>query len=203
MGWVGDEIVGFQLGKAHWSLAAATDGDERLGIPLYRRGSALAHRLYSDDPGLRDALAGWLAARGGGAYVAERGEKAVAAELRREAAHHRSREGRWETDAERAGRTLEEIARARQALEERLGGERDELCLPWGQYDPVTLACAREAGIRRVYTLDRGPNPAGRIGFLVNRFEPRARGPWWLRLRLWLYRSTGRARLYGRLSAPR
>ncbi|MEW6489751.1 MAG: hypothetical protein AB1578_17820, partial [Thermodesulfobacteriota bacterium] len=57
--------------------------------------------------------------------------------------------------------------------------------------------------IRRVYTLDRGPNPAGRIGFLVNRFEPRARGSLWLRLRLWLYRSTIRADLYARASGRR
>ncbi|MEW6486603.1 MAG: polysaccharide deacetylase family protein [Thermodesulfobacteriota bacterium] len=209
MGWVGDEIVGFHLGthgKRHWSLVQCTGGDERLGIPRYRRGSALAHRLYHDDPALRDHLAEWLAARGGEAYIAERGAAAVSGELSDQARGFqtvRPEGGGWEGEERRIERTLEELHRARQELEKRLGGTRDELCLPWGEYDEVTLDCARRAGIRRVYTLDRGPNPAGRIGFLVNRFEPRARGSLWLRLRLWLYRSTARASLYARVSRRR
>lgn len=209
MGWVGDEIVGFHLGthgKHHWSLGQCTGGDERLGVPRYRRGSALAHRLYHDDPALRDHLAGWLAARGGEAYVAKRGAAAVSGELSDQARGFRavrSEGGRWEGEEQRIQRTLEELHRARQELEKRLGGTRDELCLPWGEYDEVTLECARRAGIRRIYTLDRGPNPAGRMGFLVNRFEPRARGPLWLRVRLWLYRSSFRASLYAGISRGR
>ncbi len=188
IGWVGDEVVGFHGRRSHWSVGACTGGDERPGIPLYPRGSALAHRLYRDDPGLRDHLA----------RRAEAGDSD--AKLRAEAGDYRRRRGdrgRWETQAERRARTLEEIARAKEALESRLGGRREELCLPWGEYDEVTLECARKAGVRRVYTLDRGPNPAGRIGFLVRRFEPRARGPLWLRTRLWIYRSSWRARAYG------
>lgn len=206
VGWVGDEIVGFHLGahgKRHWSLAQCTGGDERLGIPRYRRGSALAHRLYRDDPALRDHLAAWLAARGGEGYVVERGAARVTRELHevtRSFGVSHPTHGRWEGDEEREARTLTEIARGRQALEERLGGTRDELCLPWGEYDPVTLSCARRAGIRRIYTLDRGANPAGQVGFLVQRFEPRDRGPLWLRTRLWLYHSTLRANLYAALS---
>lgn len=206
MGWVEDEILGFHLGtagRAHWSLPQATGGDERLGVPLYRRGSALAHRLYFDDPGLRDRLADQLADRGGPAYVRERGPKAVSTELRKLARAHvetHGRLGRWETDDERTRRTTEELARAREALESRLGGRRDELCLPWGEYDATTISCARTVGIGRVYTLDRGANPAGRVGFLVRRFEPRPKGRAWMRSRLWVYRSAVRASLYATLS---
>jgi peptidoglycan/xylan/chitin deacetylase (PgdA/CDA1 family) len=206
MGWVGEEIVGFHLGPAgrsHWSLSQCTGGDERLGIPLYRRGSALAHRLHFDDRGLRDHLADWLESQGGAGYVAERGAAAVAAELGGEARRFREGRpdlGRWESQEDREHRTVEEIVRAREALEGRLGGTRDELCLPWGEYDEVTLSCARRAGVRRVYTLDRGSNPAGRVGFRVKRFEPRARGSRWLRSRLWIYRSSVRARTYAVLS---
>jgi hypothetical protein len=89
---------------------------------------------------------------------------------------------------------------ARERLESRLGGCRDELCLPWGEYDESTLEVARRAGIRRVYSLERRPNPAGRVGFVVGRFEPRPRGRCWLRSRLWLHRDTLRARLYRLLS---
>ena len=109
-------------------------------------------------------------------------------------------ESRMEMWSLTTNRTIEDLTWARGALQHHLGGVRDELCLPWGEYDAVTLECARAAGIRRVYTLDRRPNPAGKIGFLVNRFEPRARGSWWLRSRLWIYRSTWRTALYGRLS---
>jgi len=204
--WVGDEIRGFHLGPGrpgHWSLPECSGGDERLGIPLYRRGSALAHRIYRDDPGLRDHLANWLARRGGTAYVAEHGAERTKRELAAEAASRRqarARPGRWESDEERRRRTVEDLARAREELERELGGGRDELCLPWGEYDAATLECARQVGIRRVYTLDRGPNPAGATGFLVGRFEPRARGAWWLRTRLWIHRSCWRARVYAQLS---
>ncbi len=209
MGWVSDEITGFHLGRfgrTHWSLPQCTGGDERPGIPLYRRGSVLAHRVYRDDPGLRDHLARWLEARGGEAYVEDRGPDAVCRELLAEARKYRrarGERGRWETEAERRRRTVEDLVRAREALESRLGGRRDELALPWGQYDRVTLECARRAGIRRVYTLDRRPNPVGRIGFLVHRFEPRPRGALWLRTRLWIYRSTWRTTLYWIISGRR
>ena len=203
MGWVGDQIVGFHLGRSHWSLPQATGGDQRLGIPVYRRGSTLAHRCYADDPGLREHLAGWLQGRGGAKCVAERGSGDVTAELHREARRYLDAHGDggcWESPEQRRERTIEDLIRAREALQHHLGGVRDELCLPWGEYDAVTLECARAAGIRRVYTLDRRPNPAGKIGFLVNRFEPRPRGPWWLRSRLWIYRSTWRTALYSKLS---
>ena len=205
MGWVGDEIAGFHLGglgRTHWSLPQCTGGDVRVGIPLYRRGSALAHRLYRDEPTLRDLLADWVERRGGEAYVREAGAERVSGELSgvaRRFREDRGPGGRWETDDEREGRTLDEIVRAREVLEHRLAGRRDELCLPWGEYDGVTLECAKRAGVRRVYTLDRGPNAAGRPGFTVNRFEPRARGLVWIRSRLWIYRSTFRAELYRRV----
>lgn len=205
-GWVGDEPVGFHLGgggKAHWSLAQATGGDTRLGIPLYRHGSALAHRLYVDDPGLRDRLAGWLEGQGGAQYVAQARPGEVEGRLREELRRYCGAGrtgGRWESDEERRKRTEEELDRARCVLESRLGGRRDELCLPWGHYDEVTLQCARRVGLVRVYTLDRGPNPAGKPGFLIRRFEPRRRDKGWLKTRLWLHRSTVRAALYAALS---
>ncbi len=204
--WVGDEICGFHLGPGrpgHWSLPECTGGDDRLGIPVYRRGSVLAHRIYRDDPALRDHLANWLARRGGAAYVAERGAERTQRELAAEASalrSTRSQGGNWESDDERRRRTVEDLAHAREALERELGGIRDELCLPWGEYDAVTLECARHIGIRRVYTLDRGPNPAGAPGFLVRRFEPRARGAWWLRTRMWIHRSRWRSRVYAQFS---
>jgi peptidoglycan/xylan/chitin deacetylase (PgdA/CDA1 family) len=205
MGWKGSQIRGFHLGRrgrGHWTLPQATGGDERLGIPLYPRGSGLGNRLYLDDAGLRECLAQWLAARGGEGYIGERGVETVTAELSGVAESYRSDhgdQGRWETDEEREARTLRDLSLAKEGLESRLGGCRDELCLPWGHYDDVTMECARRVGIRRLYTVSRGPNPAQRIGFLVHRFGPmrESDGASWLRKRLWVYRSSLRASLYG------
>jgi peptidoglycan/xylan/chitin deacetylase (PgdA/CDA1 family) len=206
MGWIGDQITGFHLppnNPAHWSLGQATSGDERPGIPIYRRGSALGHRLYYDDLGLRDFLATWLAKN---SLKVPADPKQLAAlrrrlfELTSSYRNKYPRMDRWETDAEREDRTMEDILKARRAIEERLGGDRDELCLPWGQYDTATLEVARKAGIRRIYTLDRGSNSAGRLGFTIRRFEPRPRGKMWLKNRLWIYRCAVRAELYRLLS---
>lgn len=204
--WKGDRVLGFNLGSAghtHWSLAQITGGDNRLGIPLYSRGSGLAFRRYEDDKGLRDTLAGWVEKRGGAAYIQEAGMEKVAAKLRqltRDYTDSHGNAGRWETRDERIARTDAEIVDARRVLQDRLGGSRDELCLPWGTYDDITLDCAKRAGINRVYTLDRGVNPVGDIGLCVNRFEPRPRGSWWLKNRLWIYRSVMRCRIYQALS---
>ncbi len=205
--WGGDQITGFNLGsgnRTHWSLEQITGGDIRWGIPVYRRISALANRRFDDNRNLRDLLAGWLETRGGAAYVGERGLEKTESELwalLRSYESKNSIKGVWETIDERVKRTTADIAGARQVLEKRLGGTRDELCLPWGEYDSVTLECARKAGVRRMYTLDRGPNPAVNPGFLLNRFEPRPRGRFWLKSRLWIYTSTLRSRLYAKLSS--
>ena len=204
--WGGDRVTGFNLGaaqKMHWSLGQITDGDVRLGIPVYQRRSALACRQYHDSPKLRDLLADWLDGRGGADYIAERGRKAVETELwdrYRTCCQRNDCAGIWESLDNRVKRTKADIAGARELLEERLGSVRDELCLPWGDYDAVTLECAKQAGIRRVYTLDRGPNPARSAGFLLNRFEPRPRGPAWLKSRMWIYRSICRSVVYARMS---
>jgi len=148
-------------------------------------------------------LADWLDERGGADYIAEIGAKEAESELLdryRTYIGHGDIKGRWEPLDERRKRTIADMAGACQVLENRLGGVRAELCLPWGEYDSITLDCAEQAGIRRVYTLDREPNPARRIGFLLNRFEPRPRGPFWLKTRMWIYASTFRTLMYSRMS---
>lgn len=204
--WGGDRVTGFNLGtanKTHWSLAQITDGDVRLGIPVYQRGSAIGCRRFHDDRELREVMAGWLEERGGAAFIADQGVKATEAalwEVCRAYLQKADAKGEWESPAHRAERTRADIVGARKLLEDRLGGVRDELCLPWGEYDAVTLECAKQAGVRRVYTLDRGPNPARSAGFLLQRFEPRPRGPVWLKSRLWIYASIFRSLVYARLS---
>lgn len=59
------------------------------------------------------------------------------------------------TDAKRLGFCLEDFSRAKAALESILGQPCPFLCLPWGQYDQVTLDAAARAGYAGALTLDR------------------------------------------------
>lgn len=206
MAWRSDRITGFHLPPekpCHWSLPQLSGGDTRPGIPLYERRGALACNRFSDEKAYRDRFAGWLEERGGAGYVREKGSEAVSRELSAFAAGLGAPEGVFESDSEREARVIDDLKTSRSLMESRLGGERTELCLPWGHYDELTLKCAEAAGVTRVYTLDRGPNPAGRIGFTVNRFEPRPRSGGWLKSRLWIYGSCLRAGLYGSLASRR
>lgn len=209
MGWISDRITGFHLppkAPAHWSLVQATGGDTRAGIPLYGRGSALGHRLYFDDPGLRDFLSAWLSRNGVSKYLDNKETAAVSNRLAQLTQSYRLRypnQGRWESDGERERRTMDDIIRARRLLEDELGGRRDEFCLPWGHYDDTTLQILEKAGIKRIYTLDRGANPAGKIEALVKRFEPRPKGAWWLKSRLYIYGSVPWATIYRMVSGRR
>lgn len=210
MGWVSDAVQGFHLpplGPGHWSLSQCTGGDTRSGIPLHPRGSALAHRLYTDDARLRDYLAAWLSRQQDfvildSTKVLSTLTKALFAQTAVFQRSHGNR-GIWETQEQRMLRTMEEIALARSALIKNLGKERDELCLPWGEYDETTLQCARKAGIRRIYSLEHGSNPILALQWMIKRFEPRPRGSLWLKSRLWIYRSRIRSEIYSRLSRRR
>jgi len=210
MGWVSDTVQGFHLPPlepGHWSLSQCTGGDTRSAIPLYPRGSALAHRLYTDDPRLRDHLATWLSQHEDfsgldSARVLFTLKKALFEQMALFPRSH-GNGGIWETQEQRVLRTIQEIDLARSALIKNLGKERNELCLPWGEYDETTLQCARKAGIRRIYGLEHGSNPILSLPWMIKRFEPRPRGSLWLKSRLWIYRSRIRSEIYSRLSRRR
>ncbi len=72
---------------------------------------------------------------------------------------------------QRAAFCLDDFATARTCLEGIIGQACPFLCLPWGQYDDVTLDAAKLAGYSSVLTLDRTPAGPGtdprRIGRLA------------------------------------
>lgn len=75
------------------------------------------------------------------------------------------------TAEQRAAFCVDDFATAKTRLEEILGLPCPFLCLPWGQYDDVTLDAAKRAGYSSVLTLDRaavgpGTDPT-RIGRLA------------------------------------
>ncbi len=67
----------------------------------------------------------------------------------------------------RARFCLEDFSRAKRSLEQLLGHSCPFLCLPWGQYDDITLTAAAKAGYQAVLTLDRTTSHDSRSGILT------------------------------------
>lgn len=60
----GNEVIDYNRGQ-YWWIKGATEGDSRLGIPVYRPRSAIAARKFLDDTNLRTPLAWYVESRGG------------------------------------------------------------------------------------------------------------------------------------------
>lgn len=73
--------------------------------------------------------------------------------------------------ADRAAFCLRDFSRSRDRLEQILGHACPYLCLPWGQYDDITLDAAARAGFDAVLSLEGGQSapdgPIDRIGRLA------------------------------------
>lgn len=64
----------------------------------------------------------------------------------------------------------EELLRAKEAIEERLGVPCLDVAWPGGSYSARTVEIAREVGYRSAYTTRRGPNRAGDDPMAIRRF---------------------------------
>lgn len=74
-----------------------------------------------------------------------------------------------ETPGERLNFCLDDFSSSKTRLESVLDRPCPFLCLPWGQYDDVTLQAAREAGYEAVLTLDRVGAGVGTDPFRIGR----------------------------------
>lgn len=82
---------------------------------------------------------------------------------------------------------LEDFSRSKMQLESILSKPCDFLCLPWGQYDDVTLQAARKAGYSAVLTLDCAAAGTGTDSFRIGRRAIKGRKSLaWLTTRLLL-----------------
>lgn len=76
---------------------------------------------------------------------------------------------RLKTHEERLNFCLNDFSRSKKCLESILNQPCPFLCLPWGQYDAVTLQAAKQAGYMSVLTLDHFHAGVGTKPFLIGR----------------------------------
>lgn len=105
---------------------------------------------------------------------------------------------RRRTDAERHEFCLTDLRRCMARIREVNGlGDEQYLCWPWGQYDELATDCARQAGFRAAFSLERSANSAGGDVMRIHRIGVgKLKTGDWVQSRLRMYSGKWRARLF-------
>jgi peptidoglycan/xylan/chitin deacetylase (PgdA/CDA1 family) len=159
--YISEEIVGYNEGR-YWWLGWSTDGDTRLGIPLYKSAPALVARRYYDDLSLREKLASFVARQGGKDFFRRR---TLRKELNKVVEKYKSKNGlkdHYENPTEKEERIKKELSLSKRIIEEKLNKECKFLAWPWGKYNKESIDIARKCGyIGAVTTDEKGVNIPG------------------------------------------
>jgi peptidoglycan/xylan/chitin deacetylase (PgdA/CDA1 family) len=121
------------------------------GTPLYTTTGRYSDRpRFLDDPSLRRACSDWAAMHGGEDFFCRPGWRR---ELRGLFNHVRrkQRPARYESPARQQAAILEDLRRARRAIERRLGQPCQSLCLPRGEGGQLVVRLSQEAGYRSIF----------------------------------------------------
>ncbi len=105
---------------------------------------------------------------------------------------------RRRTDAERREFCLTDMRRCMARIREINGlGDEQYFCWPWGQYDELAESCAREAGFRAAFTLERSANSLGGNVMRIHRIGVgRPKTGEWVQSRLRMYSGEWRAKFF-------
>lgn len=90
---------------------------------------------------------------------------------------------------------MEELKESRQIIEKRLGRPCSCFCWPYGKYNDIALAIAREAGYKAIFTTNHGAVEAGSDPFAINRIIVKDSIAWFKK-RMLIYTNTILSRLY-------
>jgi hypothetical protein len=114
-----------------------------LGTPIFEWGPALAvRRRYLDNPECREECVRVVAGLGGKAFFDRPDWR-----TRLEAVFRSSENGTWETDEERRHRFREDLAKAKEVIEQEVPGVKVRaVAPPWALMHPDIPATARETG---------------------------------------------------------
>ena len=171
--YISDQIVDFNQNIYHrggW----ATDGDIRLGIPLYPRKSAMMARRYFDDKGLRDYLSNYVT---NSSILNSMNKKKIFTELMNVVKMYKNKNpinDYFETKNEQFSRIKTELIQSKKLIEENLAKKCTIICWPWGEYSALSLDIAKSIGFRGGVSFVPGLNIYGsRKGrWEVRRFPP-------------------------------
>lgn len=196
--YVNDKIVNYYRGKK-WRIGWFTDGDLRLGVPIYEDKPALAGRRYFDDRDLRDRLAEYIFQRGGERFFEKKDWKK---ELNGVATEYRVRnelKDNYETSEEREKRVKGELLLSKNIVKEKLNKECRFIAWPGGAYDEALVKWARECDYLGAVTTQPGANTFNTDSMYLRRFEIKRGDLGWFKRRLSIYSHNIIAFLYPRL----
>jgi peptidoglycan/xylan/chitin deacetylase (PgdA/CDA1 family) len=164
-----DKVLSFYDGSINPKLGWATDGDLRLGIPIYRTGPALAVRRYFDDRSLRDKVADHVASHGGKEFMARNDANQVLFDIVNK---YGELNGRFETEKESNHRIMDELVLTKDLIETKLKKSADHICWPWGSVDKKLMGRARKAGYIGGIGMKGGANMRLTNVMDIHRFNP-------------------------------
>lgn len=164
-----DKVISFYDGSINTKLPWATDGDLRIGIPIYRSGPALAIRRYFDDKSLRDKIAEYVQSQGGIKFMANPDARKILSGIVK---MHGTLNGTFETEEQSDKRIMDELNLAKSLIEKKLNKKCDYICWPWGSVDKPLIARARRAGFIGGVGMKGGANMKLVNEMDVHRFNP-------------------------------
>jgi peptidoglycan/xylan/chitin deacetylase (PgdA/CDA1 family) len=165
-----EKIVSFYNGGLNTKLAWATDGDLRLGIPIYETGPSLCARRYFDDKGLRNELAEYVICHGGGDFIFHDKDNIKA--LKKIVKEHGKLKGRFESETESENRIMNELTSIRELIGKKLAKKVDYICWPFGSVDGKLIARAKRAGYIGGIGMKGGANMKLTNMMDIHRFNP-------------------------------
>jgi peptidoglycan/xylan/chitin deacetylase (PgdA/CDA1 family) len=167
--WEGDQVIAFYDGGVNTKIAWATDGDTRLGIPIYKSGPSFCARRYFDDKGLRDKLADFVKDSGGKVFMSKPDAGSI---LMRIVKEHGKLKGRFETEKESDIRIKGELLLTKELIEKKLRKTVDYICWPWGCVDKQLIYRARCTGYIGGIGMKGGANMRLTNMMDIHRFNP-------------------------------
>lgn len=196
--YVSDKIVDYYQGNK-WRLGWLTDGDLRLGIPIYEDKPALAGRRYFDDWDLRNELAEYVSQRGGKRFFEKKDWKK---ELDGVVNNYRTKnelKDNYETLEEREKRVKSGLLLSKNIIEEKLSKKCSSIAWPGGAYDDELVKWARECGYLRTVTTQPGANTSNTDPMYLKRFEVKRGDLSWFKRRLFIYSHNFTASIYPKM----
>ena len=150
--YISEKIVGFNRMQS-WAVSWPTDGDMRLGIPLYERRPSLIARRYFDDPLLRNVLADFAAASSN-SLLRRLNTAAWQRSLYKKAEDFLTSNGSYkyyESQDEYIDRINDELSVSKEKIENRLNKACEYLSYPAGKYNDEVVAQAIRIGYKAAF----------------------------------------------------
>lgn len=164
----GPEIIDYNRGQ-YWWLKGATEGDSRLGVPVYQHKSTVAARKFLDDVNIRNHLAWYIEKRKGLNFFKRTSWKKELDGTLMEFLEGKSFHGIWESEEEFEERLKYEIELPKEIIEKKLKKECSVFCYPWGEYETFTVERLKKTGYKGAATITSGTNTEETSPFALKR----------------------------------